>query len=130
MVVMSKIKAIIIFVFAACSVSVGLVLLYPLLQNSDISEVIIAEDPIPLGAEALSEAQISLLCEGRGTIEVLPYQKSYMQGQEVKFKAYPLDGWVFDHWTSDIPEKHSSSDFVTLRLPEGNFVATAVFVRE
>lgn len=127
---MVKISAIIVFVVIVCVASVGFVLFYNPHPSVEISEIEIDEEPVPLGAEMIYNADLELLSQGQGAIEVTPYKTQYIQGESVKFTAHPLEGWRFDHWEGELAEELSLSDTISLRMPDGTFKIIAVFVQE
>ncbi len=77
--------------------------------------------------------QLTLDAEGEGTVEIdgekiaeLPYEQGYMDGDEIRLKAVPEEGWEFYGWTGD---HESDEEEITVIMDENKDI-TANFEPE
>ena len=75
------------------------------------------------------EFTLEIHAEGNGTTNPLVGNHTYNYGQEAIIVAIPATGWVFSHWSGDVPEGEEHNQEITIVMDSGKTI-TAHFLRK
>jgi hypothetical protein len=84
---------------------------------------------VPVTLEVAESYTLTVLVDpaAGGTVEIDPFQDSYLHGQDVRLTAVAATGWLFESWSSDAHGMPNGTDPVTVVTIEGSVTVTATF---
>ncbi len=90
-------------------------------QSTDEKIYIVIDEDKEITAlfeEELIYFELTVNCEGKGTVDIEPEQDEYEKGTEVNLKAIPEDSWSFVEWSGDVLEGQREEDEITVIMDE------------